>query len=200
MQSKAPDRPPNLSLLASWLRVSLQSFGGGTATFALIRREFVERTGWIDEQQFLRDWSLCQLAPGINLVALTILIGKRTSGAAGVVVALCAMLLPSFAITLALTAAYARYIHTPPVTNALRGVIPAVAGIGIATALGMAQPVARELLGGDRWKLIAYLCLLLSCMAAFLIWHPPTIAVVLAAGAVGAFFNVATERRTRTPR
>jgi chromate transporter len=183
-------------LLAAWLRVSLQSFGGGTATFALIRREFVDQTGWIEDKQFLRDWALCQLAPGINLVALTILIGRRTGGAIGVAIALCGLLLPSFAITLALTAAYAQFIHTTAVSNALKGVIPAVAGIGIATAIGMSRPLVTGLWAGKKPKFAATIFLFAACLGAFLVWHPPTIAIVLGAGALGAVANVLIERWT----
>ena len=82
------ERPTSWELLRSWLRVSLQSFGGGTATLALIRQEFVTKHEWISEDRFLRDWALCQLAPGINLVALSILIGKRTRGGPGVLISL----------------------------------------------------------------------------------------------------------------
>src|SRR5580658_9554072 len=117
--AKAAERPTSWELLFSWLRVSLQSFGGGTATLALIRQEFVTKHEWITEERFLRDWSLCQLAPGINLVALSILIGKRTRGGLGVLISLSGLLLPSFLLTVLLTAAYSRYLHTPVVNNAL---------------------------------------------------------------------------------
>src|SRR5579862_1356684 len=95
-------KPTPRQLLKSWLRVSFQSFGGGTATLALIRQEFVTKNEWITEERFLRDWSLCQLAPGINLIALSILIGKRTMGGLGVLISLGGMLLPSAFLTILL--------------------------------------------------------------------------------------------------
>ena len=70
-----------------WLSLGSQSFGGGTATLALIRREVVERREWMDDSEFVRDWALCQIAPGINLLGLTILIGRRLRGFPGVVLA-----------------------------------------------------------------------------------------------------------------
>jgi len=37
----------------------------------------VEERGWVEEEEFARFWALCQIAPGINLIALTILIGEK---------------------------------------------------------------------------------------------------------------------------
>ncbi len=86
---------------------------------ALIRREFVTRYGWISDTDFLRDWSMCQLAPGINLLALAILIGRRTGGPFAIVIAMGGLLVPSFLITLGLVAAYARFLHSEVVTSAM---------------------------------------------------------------------------------
>jgi chromate transporter len=177
-------------LCIAWLRVSVQSFGGGAATLNLIRREFVTRTGWISDAEFTRDWSMCQLAPGINLIALCILIGKRTGGTLAILVAMTGLLVPSFAITLALTAAYSRFIHTAAVTSAMKGVLPAVAGIGLATGFGMAVPIVRSLWAKDRIEMAVYSSLFIVCLALTLTLHVPTIQVLVGAGAFGSTFNV----------
>lgn len=181
--------PTPKQLLAAWLRVSLQSFGGGAATLALIRREFIDKTGWISEQEFLRDWSLCQLAPGINLIALAVLVGRRTGGALGILVGLSALLLPSFAITVALTAAYAKVIHSPIVAAALKGIVPAVAGIGLATAWGMAVPIAKRIRSRGSMEFLGYGTLLVLCILASVYWRPSTVVILLGAGIFGAAFN-----------
>ena len=53
--------------LRAWLSIGIQSFGGGAATLYLIRRTAVERHGWLSNEEFTRDWGICQIAPGINL-------------------------------------------------------------------------------------------------------------------------------------
>ncbi len=187
---------PLQPLLKSWLKVSMQSFGGGTATLALIRSEFVDRQGWVPENQFLRDWAMCQLAPGINLIALTILIGKRLSGWLGVLISLAGMLLPSFAITVLLTAFYARYMHTNLVSHAMRGLMPAVAAVGLATAFGMGKPIYASLkeLGPTRFAFFA--ALFAAAILAMALAHLPTVAIVLGGGALSAIFNSIWERRS----
>ncbi|HCJ32793.1 MAG TPA: hypothetical protein DHV65_00615, partial [Ktedonobacter sp.] len=44
-------------------------------------------------------WNLCIFTPGINLVALTVLIGRKLGGTWGIVVSLAGMLLPSAMVT-----------------------------------------------------------------------------------------------------
>src|SRR3982751_4034895 len=92
--------------LRIWLNIGIQSFGGGAATLYLIRREVVERRGWLSDAEYTRYWGICQIAPGINILGLVILIGWQVSGAAGVALALAGLLLPSAAITIVLTAMY----------------------------------------------------------------------------------------------
>ena len=109
MKSEESDPlPAPGELLRVWLSLSVQSFGGGPATLALIHRAFVERNRWIPEAEFTRDWSLCQIAPGINLFALTILIGRRLDGVRGILLSLFGLLLPSVVLTILITAFYAR--------------------------------------------------------------------------------------------
>ena len=70
---------PSGLVLREWLALGLGSFGGG-ATLTMIHRAVTEKHGWVSEDEFINDWALCQICPGINLIAFTILIGKRIAG------------------------------------------------------------------------------------------------------------------------
>src|SRR5437764_14486880 len=101
-----PAAPPSPGLLLRlWFTFGLLSFGGGATTLTLIRRAVVERYGWLSDAEFTREWTLCQLAPGINLLALAILIGRRTAGARGSALALLGLTLPGVVVTIGVTAA-----------------------------------------------------------------------------------------------
>lgn len=132
------------ALFYVWFLIGLQSFGGGAATLALIRQAVVERRNWLTPEQFSRYWGLVQVAPGINLFALTILIGKRVLGWRGVIIALAGLLLPSGAITVALTGLYARYEHARAMESVVRGVLPAVVGIAFVVGYRMVKPFLLE--------------------------------------------------------
>ncbi|MGI4788394.1 MAG: chromate transporter [Janthinobacterium lividum] len=189
------DTPPSAwRLLRVWLALSFQSFGGGTATLALIRRAAVESEGWVTQAEFGRFWGLVQLAPGINLLALTILIGRRAAGVPGMVLALLGLLLPSVVVTILLTAGYSHVQHVAWVQAALRGIIPAVVGLGLVTVWQIAQPL---LSGSRRAGTASLLCSLLVLLGSALIaWrgHLPVLAILIAGGVICAAENW---RRTR---
>ncbi len=189
----APPAAPAPSLwlfLRVWLKLGLQSFGGGTATMALIHRAVVEEYRWISEAEFTRDWALVQLAPGINLLALTILIGQRVVGVKGIPVALGGLLLPSVTVTVLLTAYYARIQRLAVVQAALHGVIPATVGLGLLTAVQMALPPLAASRKEGRASLALSLFLLVGSGVAGVALHWPVILVLAAAGLIGALAHL----------
>lgn len=195
MPPKNP-RYSSLELFRVWLSLGLQSFGGGAATLALIRRASVDTHGWVTEAEFSRFWSLVQLAPGINLLALTILIGRRTAGTKGIVLAVAGLLLPSAAVTVALTASYQRVQDTLLVRDALHGIIPATVGLGLVAAWQIARPALLRSRREGKGNLMVSLALLLASGAVMQWRHPPVLVILLGAGALGAAWEWG-RRRTR---
>ncbi len=109
-------------LLRIWAFIGIQSFGGGPSTLFLIRREFIDRTGWLSNEEMNRFFALAQFTPGPNLIATAVLIGKKLGGPKGIAVSLAGLLLPSGIITTLLAALF-NYIQTwPPVQLILKGV------------------------------------------------------------------------------
>src|SRR5438067_9367000 len=90
LRSTAQDSaPPTLwTLLRIWAGIGLQSFGGGASTLLLIQRTFVEERAWVGADEMGRLWNLCLLTPGINLLALTVLLGRKLGGTWGIVASL----------------------------------------------------------------------------------------------------------------
>ena len=185
MTPKNP-RYSSLELFRVWLSLGLQSFGGGAATLALIRRASVDTHGWVTEAEFSRFWSLVQLAPGINLLALTILIGRRIAGTKGIALAVAGLLLPSAAVTVALTASYQHVQDTPLVRDALHGIIPATVGLGLVAAWQIARPALLQSRREGRGNLAFSLALLLASGAVMKWGHPPVLVIFLGAGVLGA--------------
>ena len=72
-------KPGLWELFVTWLLLGIQSFGGGSSTFLLIHQACITRH-WLNEEEFTRSWALAQIAPGINLVKLTAMIGYRLRG------------------------------------------------------------------------------------------------------------------------
>jgi chromate transporter len=181
------DPSPSLWLFFRvWFALSMQSFGGGPATLTLIRRAMVEQRPWIPDAEFSRYWALVQVAPGINLLALTILIGRRVRGGPGIAIALLGLLLPSVAMTVLITYYYAQIRRATLVQAALAGVLPATVGMGMLTAIGMARPLLAAGRREGTGSLALCLALLIGSGAAVALLHWPVVLVLLAAGGLGA--------------
>lgn len=165
------------------------------ATLALIRRATIDKERWMTEEEFARDWALVQVVPGINLVGITILIGKRLAGWRGILICLAGMLLPSVAITILLTASYAQIQHHPLMQAALRGIIPATVGIGLVTTIQMAQPpLADARKEGVPLYLVAWVLMIGSGIAGLYI-HGNIATILIGAALIGAIAQMVLPRK-----
>ncbi len=162
----------------------MQSFGGGIATFALIHRTAVDRYGWMSDAEFTQEWAMVQLAPGINLLALTILIGRRVCGVAGMLAALAGLLLPSVLITVAVTAAYAHIRSLTIVQSALRGALPAIVALGLLTSVQMAQPIIKSAIKEGRFNTLVCLLVLVVSGCLALNSRAPIVAILILSGSL----------------
>ncbi len=156
------------------------------ATLYLIQRAAVEQYGWLTAEEFTRSFALCHAAPGINLLCLTILIGRRVAGLAGSIVSLIGLLLPSVTITIVLTALYADLRTLPVVQAALRGIVPATVGLGLLMTVNMARPLLTSSRSESNSSLFVSVILLVGSALAVNLWHIPVIVVLCSAGAIGA--------------
>ncbi len=168
-------------LARAWVAVGTQSVGGGTSTLLVMRRLVVDRHRWVSGREFTETWALSQLSPGIHLVALAGLLGRRVAGARGVAVSVTGMMLPSAVITGLLTAGYAFIAQQPLAVAALAGIAPVTAGMTMAQALILVRPSARPgLIGAADWLVVV------SALLATLALHVSTIQVIVTGALVGA--------------
>ena len=184
-------------LLCIWTLIGVQSFGGGSATLYLIRRVTVEQQRWLTDDDLSRYWGICQIAPGINILGLVILIGFRVSGALGAFLALIGLLLPSAAITAALTSIYALVRDVALVRAAIAGVMPATVGLGILLSYSMFRPLMNSARQQGRAGTVVAATLLLGSTVATMLTRAPVPAILWVAGGVSAFaqWRLAARRR-----
>jgi chromate transporter len=164
-----PLGPPTLAaLFRCFLHLGAMSFGGGMS--AWIRREVVQKRGWIDDTQFLSGLALCQIAPGPNAVNLSIFIGATLLGAAGAVVALLAMLAVPSAILFA--AGYVYFTVRALPQGAWFGTLLAGAGaaaIGLTLANGV-RLTRRGVRGRVGWLVMVATALAVGVLRVPLLW------------------------------
>ena len=109
-------------------------FGGPAAHIALMRREVVDRRGWLTDAQLIDLVGITNLIPGPNSTELAMLVGRLRAGRSGLVVAGLSFIVPAAIIVLTLAWAYVSYGSTPTGSALLYGVQPVIVAI-VATAL-----------------------------------------------------------------
>lgn len=189
--------PSAWRLLRLWSDIGFQSFGGGASTQYLIQRTFTERHTWLTPEELLQYLALCSLTPGINLIALTILIGKKLGGWRGIAASLAGLLGPSSVITCLLAAFFLRVAGHPTVGAILRGVVPASAGAMLLVGLNFARPQARAAARDGLPTLLASVLIVAGAAVAIIVARLPVAVIIVGALAVGAVLF--PPRPARTP-
>jgi chromate transporter len=133
-----------MDLFISLTVLALQGFGG---VLAVVQRELVERKKWLTQEEFVEQWSVAQILPGPNVVNLGVMIGQRTFGPSGALIALAGLLTFPLLILLVLAALYSGVSEQPWVQSSLRGMNSVVAGLIIATALKMTSALSKNPIG-----------------------------------------------------
>jgi chromate transporter len=187
VQTQAASETSPWQLLWIWTLIGVQSFGGGSATLYLIRRTAVEQREWLTDEDLSRYWGICQIAPGINILGLVILIGFRVSGPLGAAAALTGLLLPSAAITAALTAVYAGIRDVPLIRATIAGIVPATVGLGLLLAYSMLRPLLSSARRDGPDAVILAVMLVVGSAIAAAFTHTPVPLILWCAGGVAAF-------------
>ncbi|MBF3912966.1 chromate transporter, partial [Burkholderia pseudomallei] len=100
-------------LVRYMLRLGTFGFGGPVALAGYMRRDLVERRGWISEADYKEGLTLAQLAPGPMAAQLAIYLGYVHYRILGATLAGFAFVLPSFLMVVALGFAYAHFGGLP---------------------------------------------------------------------------------------
>lgn len=142
--------PPRLhvktgELFIAFMKVGISGFGG---VLPFARRMLVEQRQWLTELEFNEVMTLSQFLPGPNIVNVSIIVGRRFQGVAGVFAATLGLMTLPLMIILMLATIYGRYVHIDAVRGASSSVSAAAAGLMLAVGFKMARP-----LRGTPWQI-----------------------------------------------
>lgn len=173
-------------LFFSFFKIGFMSFGGGYAMVPVIERE-VETHAWLSPNMFADAVSLAGMAPGPLATNMATLVGFKTAGAAGAVVATIGMVLPSLLVMIALAAFFYKIHHNKWVRASFYGLRPIVTGLILFAAVRFAQLGMDE--GLITWHTLVSLLITGGVLVAVLKYKVPPIAAILLSGLLGiAFF------------
>jgi len=92
-----------LQLFAIFFKIGLFSFGGGYAMLALIEGEVVDKKHWLTHSELNEVFAIAESTPGPIAINTATFIGAKRLGIFGGIVATFGVVLPSFAIIVALS-------------------------------------------------------------------------------------------------
>src|SRR5712691_8881777 len=170
--------PPLWFLFLSFLRIGSTAFGGFMALISVVQDEIVERKKLLTHNEMLDGISLATILPGPIAVNVVAYVSYKLRGGPGALVSATGVILPSFILIVALSAAYFRWGQIPVVNKLFLGFIPAVTAIIVHAAWGMAR---KTILGLPELIIAVTACLLLLYKGGFFI----TLSIIVSAGLIG---------------
>ncbi|QBS38476.1 chromate transporter [Thermaerobacter sp. FW80] len=127
------------TLFLTFLKIGSVLYGSGYVLLAFLRRDFVERLGWLTDRQLLDAVAAGQFTPGPVFTTATF-VGYLTGGLAGAAVATAGIFLPSFLFVAAIRPLAERLRRSPVLSAALDGLNV----VSLALMAGVTWQLARQ--------------------------------------------------------
>lgn len=166
------------TLFITTLYISAFTFGGGFVIVSFMKKHFVERLKWIDDDEMLDLVALAQSCPGAIAVNAAILVGWRVCGIWGMLTAVLGTIIPPIIIISVISLFYAAFAANRYVALMLQGMRAGVAAIIIDVAYGMGKNVAGT-------KNILRIALMAAAFAAAFIFDVNAVVIIAAALVIG---------------
>ena len=165
-------------LFWSTFQISAYTFGGGFVIIALMRKKFVDKMHWIEEQEMLDLTAIAQSSPGAIAVNAAILVGWRVAGFIGMVTAVLGTIIPPIAIISIISLFYKAFAANRYVALMLTGMRAGVAAVILDVAVGMGTGVVKS-------KSVLRIVMLCAAFVAAFILDVNAVVIILVALVVG---------------
>ena len=147
-------KPSLRKLFLTNLYLSAFTFGGGYVIITLMKKEFVDRFHWIDEQEMLDLVAIAQSCPGPIAVNGAIVVGFQMAGIQGLLISVLATVLPPFVILSLISLCYTAFRSNDYVGWMLNGMQSGVAAVIAQVVVELTGGLVRD----RRWLSILVLC------------------------------------------
>ncbi len=146
--NSAPPRSP-LAIFLRFLRFGAGAWGGPAAQIAELRRELVDREGWVDADRFRRALAVYQALPGPEAHELCCWLGMIAGGRAGALAAGLGFMLPGLVLMLGASWLYVSLgtesgIGTDLARAAFAGVQAAVVGLVLVATIRLTRSIVPQ--------------------------------------------------------
>jgi len=168
-----------VKLCTTFFTIGLVFFGGGFVLLPVLYQTLVEKLGWLSHQEFIDGVAISNLTPG-PISVLATFAGYRLRGVLGALLATGSLYVPAVVLMLVLCHQYERLKDRKETQAFLSGVIPAVIGLVLSTAILLASGTLHS------WRGFLFAGLALLVLIRWKV-HP---ALVLALGAAAGTWGI----------
>ena len=183
-------KPSLRKLFLTNLYLSAFTFGGGYVIITLMKKEFVDRFHWIDEQEMLDLVAIAQSCPGPIAVNGAIVVGFQMAGIQGLLISVLATVLPPFVILSLISLCYTAFRSNDYVGWMLNGMQSGVAAVIAQVVVEMTGGLVRD----RRWLSILVLC---AAFLASYVLEVNAALIILAAAVFGLLTRNLNHKKDR---
>ena len=176
------------TLFIYMLYISTFTFGGGFVIVNFMRKAFVERLGWIDEDEMLDLIALAQSSPGAIAVNASILVGQRVAGFAGMAVSVLGTILPPMIILTIISFFYEAFATNKYVNLMLKGMQAGVAALILDVVFDLTINLSKR-------QRPVHVFMLAAAFVATFLFNVNVVFIILTAALIGVFLNLWDRKR-----
>ncbi len=133
-----------LFLFGLFARIGLFTIGGGYVMLPMLRRELVEKLGWVSDDDLLNYYAVGQSTPGIIAINTATFVGYRRAGVFGAISATMGMVFPSLVIIIAVAMTFNQFQDNIYVQKSFKGIRIAVATLLVFTVRDLIKKSAKD--------------------------------------------------------
>jgi chromate transporter len=182
------DKKSLWKLFASTFYLSAFTFGGGYVIVPLMKKRFVDKLGWIEEEEMLNLIAIAQSSPGPIAVNTSILLGYKVFGVAGSIMSVLGTVLPPLIILTAISYFYQSFKDNRVVRAVLMGMQAGVAAVIMDVIISMVGNVIKSR------KLFSIL-MMGGALIAALVFDINVVLIILVCGLIGAIAVLYGDRK-----
>lgn len=137
-----------MEMFIAFFKIGAFTFGGGYAMVPLIEEEVVNNKKWIEKDEFMDILVVSQSLPGALAVNCSIFLGYKIAGLVGAIMALLAVILPSFFIILLIATFFMQFRNNYYVNAGFMGINVAVPLLVLMGAISLSKGLEKNIRTG----------------------------------------------------
>ena len=158
--------------------LSAFTFGGGFVIVSLMKKQFVEKLGWLEEDEMLDITAIAQSSPGPIPINASVILGYRMGGVPGSLVAILGTALPPMLIISVIAYFYKQFRANAVIATALQVMRAGVAAVILDVTLNLAKNVVKT-------RRVLYIGLMCAAFVAAVVFDVSAMVVILICLGIG---------------